>query len=460
MPVEPYAAFLNETVTIIAGLSLTLGTKTATVEKRKLPTAEETIDTAKLPLIAVVPADAPAKDVIFDSEHRLREYPIGLAIIIAGTRDTKQDLDTYLQWRRTLQTTFGQEQPWSTVRSYTGHRVVPQVVIDSKALEQELRLPRHDAGGAVGRARQATPERRAGKRHTNEQAATKNTERGELWEAPTLTQFTASPTTSQLILLDRAGFVGVHAEDAQHALPAGGRLQRPLRRGGADRPGQRHRRHEPAREGRLPGCRTSCSSRRRCRLRPGAQHAGHVRHRRQLRQLPGVSRGQERLLVHPLYAELFRLRRQRGRLHQRRCRRRRQQPAPIRRVSHAALPRRRRGLAEETTDASSATTADVTLTADQRALGLHRQRHSVPGGRLRAEHPGLLDDHAGDHLLERQRLGDADLHRQHRRPHRQRHHHVHAAGRLVADQQGRRRHAFPDTAALYYIRINRTTPRA
>lgn len=120
---EPYTDLLDQTVIIAGALNLSLSSALVTVEKRKLPTADETLDTALLPLLAVVPEELPVRDEPFDTERRLREYAIGLCIITRGTRDTKENLDVYLGWRRQLQVAFGVEEPWS-LDSYLRHRVL------------------------------------------------------------------------------------------------------------------------------------------------------------------------------------------------------------------------------------------------------------------------------------------------------------------------------------------------
>lgn len=130
---DPYVTLLDDTVTIIDALAFTLdinGTTTpVTVEKRKLPTAKETLDT--LPLIAVVPDPRPVRDAWWDTETRIREYAIGIAIIVAGDQDTRKDLDTYLGWRRSLQVAFGKEEPFA-MTDFLRLRVIPEMVVDRK----------------------------------------------------------------------------------------------------------------------------------------------------------------------------------------------------------------------------------------------------------------------------------------------------------------------------------------
>lgn len=128
-----YKDLLDSTVNAVDELALMLGDVEVRAEKRKLPTAQESIDV--LPLIAVTGNSRPVRDVPFDSGgtagRRLREYAVGVALIFEGNKDTKKDLDAYLEMRQKIIRRFGQRQ-MIAVEGLLFIKVEPGAVIDRR----------------------------------------------------------------------------------------------------------------------------------------------------------------------------------------------------------------------------------------------------------------------------------------------------------------------------------------
>lgn len=101
-----YTTILNAVVSQVTALGLTLGATTLPVALRKLPRAEETLDT--LPLICVCPSDRPESVENFSSEDVvLVKYVVEVVSIAGGKRDlTGTNLDSYFGWREQVRRQF------------------------------------------------------------------------------------------------------------------------------------------------------------------------------------------------------------------------------------------------------------------------------------------------------------------------------------------------------------------
>jgi len=94
----------------VDSLGLTFGGSPVPVVERKLPRAEESIDT--LPLVCVTQR-GPEQVEPFDSELRdLVKYEVIVTIIAGGSRDfTTTNRDTWLTWREGIRQAFQWELP-------------------------------------------------------------------------------------------------------------------------------------------------------------------------------------------------------------------------------------------------------------------------------------------------------------------------------------------------------------
>jgi hypothetical protein len=133
-----YTQCLDGTVAAIAGLGLQIDGSPAAVAKRKLPTAQESLDT--LPLIAVVPSERPTREQPFDTGgangRMLREYLTQVVAITAGNRDPEGKLDEHLDWRQAISRRFGKPKSLPEVEEIYTTKVEPEVVIDRSAFNQ------------------------------------------------------------------------------------------------------------------------------------------------------------------------------------------------------------------------------------------------------------------------------------------------------------------------------------
>lgn len=89
----------------VATLGLTFNSSTVPVAVRKLPRAEETIDT--LPLVCVCPRGAEQAEPFASEGYVLVKYDVEVVLIAAGNADyTDTNLSTWLSWREQIRRLF------------------------------------------------------------------------------------------------------------------------------------------------------------------------------------------------------------------------------------------------------------------------------------------------------------------------------------------------------------------
>lgn len=129
-------ALLNEAKAAVEAIGLSIGGTVVPVEVRKLPKAEESLDT--LPLIAVCPGDQRPTERPWDTgsdgrARALREHPVDVVVIAASNRDPVTGLAEYQEWRQKVSKRFGAPKSLATVRELYATNVVPDVPIDRNA---------------------------------------------------------------------------------------------------------------------------------------------------------------------------------------------------------------------------------------------------------------------------------------------------------------------------------------
>ena len=129
----PYQLLLNAIVTKVNGLSLTYQGNTVTAAVKKLPTAEETLDT--LPTCAVVPGDKPERDVPLCFGYRKLEYTCDVVVIGASEGEVTTGLSDMITLRDQISAAF--ETPVSlAVSGLYATQISYEVVVDKSILNQ------------------------------------------------------------------------------------------------------------------------------------------------------------------------------------------------------------------------------------------------------------------------------------------------------------------------------------
>lgn len=100
-----FSSVLSVVKTQVDTLALTFSGAAVGVAVRKLPRAEETLDT--LPLICVCPRGPEQVEPFTTEDHVLVKYQVEVVIIAAGNRDlTDTNLSTWLSWREQIRRLF------------------------------------------------------------------------------------------------------------------------------------------------------------------------------------------------------------------------------------------------------------------------------------------------------------------------------------------------------------------
>lgn len=135
-------ALHQETTAAVEAIGLSIGGTVVSVAARKLPKAEESLDT--LPLIVVAPSDRPPREQPWDSgtaadgnARALREHLFDVVVIAAGNRDPVTGLPEYLQWRQKVSRRFGQPKALTNVAELYDTRVEPMQPIDRAAYAKQ-----------------------------------------------------------------------------------------------------------------------------------------------------------------------------------------------------------------------------------------------------------------------------------------------------------------------------------
>lgn len=117
----------------IETLGLTFGGSAVGISLRKLPRAEETLDT--LPLICVCPRGPEQVEAFSTEDNVLVKYDVEVVLVAAGNRDlTSTNLATWLLWREQIRRLFQFE--LSTITTILKVDVNPDQPLDRAKLNQ------------------------------------------------------------------------------------------------------------------------------------------------------------------------------------------------------------------------------------------------------------------------------------------------------------------------------------
>lgn len=133
---DVYERIMDEVVAAVRSDPLRLAGADVPTDRRKLPTAGESLDT--LPLTCVVPGNGAVKDEPWSTgkdggPERLREYLVSVVLVVAGGKDPRQYLPEYLKWRARIANRFGRPRPLPTVTELWTVQIEPGLVIDPAA---------------------------------------------------------------------------------------------------------------------------------------------------------------------------------------------------------------------------------------------------------------------------------------------------------------------------------------
>lgn len=133
----------------VAGLTLELGPTVLPVVIRKLPKAQEPLDT--VPCVLICP-DAPEQVEVANFEGLVYVwYTVGVIVVAANNQDFATNLDTYLSWREQIRRLF-QAPTLAGVSSVWDTEIHPEAVIDPEGVNDN-----YDYSGLTIRFRTVEP---------------------------------------------------------------------------------------------------------------------------------------------------------------------------------------------------------------------------------------------------------------------------------------------------------------
>jgi hypothetical protein len=126
--------FLDETVTVVAALNLTLNAVAVPVVRSKLPQKRENVAVPRIYVCSQ--SSGPEDSRPFSAERKsLVSYLIGVHVISANNEDQSTNLATYTNWRETIRRTF-QRPPLGAVTVFN-LRPAPGVFLPPDLIHEE-----------------------------------------------------------------------------------------------------------------------------------------------------------------------------------------------------------------------------------------------------------------------------------------------------------------------------------